>query len=485
MTTLSLNPQRWPLAFKAPLLVAGFMLIVSIVITNAVLARLKETQERHLAAMSTVYLKGLASAVLPHVLRDDIWEVFDIIDRAASLDGGFGRASVVVVNAAGRTVAASDPRLAPVMSDQAARNHRFEGANELMLDADAGRAHARRALIYQERNVGRIYVDYDVSHLLRERAEVFRTLVATNAMIALVLAVIGYWAIRRMLAPVRTLSQHLDLGVSGAVQPISPSEIDRAGTEFGRLFRRFNVMALAVNEREAFAKQLATEERLASLGRLASGMAHEINNPLGGLFNAIDTLKRHGETPSVRAASIDLVERGLRGIRDVVRSALAAYRAYRDQRSLEAEDIDDLRLLVAPEIGRRGVELIWSNATHGAIPLPASAVRQVLLNLVLNAAHASPHGGTVAVAAGIDRDMFRVEIDDQGPGMPDEAEAVLVGDSDQPVPIADGTGLGLWMTRRLVGGMHGRIEVGRSPLGGTRVMLAIPLRTQEDLRRVA
>ena len=69
------------------------------------------------------------------------------------------------------------------------------------------------------------------------------------------------------------------------------TSIPSAGTETGRLFRGFNRMARAVAEREALVARLADEERLASLGRLASGMAHEINNPLGGLFNAIDTLK--------------------------------------------------------------------------------------------------------------------------------------------------------------------------------------------------
>ena len=89
-------------------------------------------------------------------------------------------------------------------------------------------------------------------------------------------------------------------------------------------------MARAVAEREALVARLADEERLASLGRLASGVAHEINNPLGGLFNAIDTLKVHGDKPQVRRGAIDLLDRGLRGIRDVVRSALAAYRPDRE-----------------------------------------------------------------------------------------------------------------------------------------------------------
>ena len=58
-------------------------------------------------------------------------------------------------------------------------------------------------------------------------------------------------------------------------------------------------MARALNEREALTARLAAQEKLAVLGKLASVMAHEVNNPLGGIFNALDTLRRHGEDPSV------------------------------------------------------------------------------------------------------------------------------------------------------------------------------------------
>src|SRR5918995_2933546 len=110
--------------------------------------------------------------------------------------------------------------------------------------------------------------------------------------------------------------------------------------EFRPLFGAFNGMVEAVREREGLARQLADEERLASLGRLASGMAHEINNPLGGILNAVDTLKQHGGRPEVRSRTLDLIERGLKGIRDVVRSTLVTYRADHDgTRSLQPEDI--------------------------------------------------------------------------------------------------------------------------------------------------
>lgn len=485
MKRASIDPRRWPLAFKAPALVAAFMLIVSIVMTNMVLSRLRETQERQLAAMSTIYLNGLASALIPHVLREDNWEVFDTIERGATLEGGFGRASIVVVDGKGETLAASDPRQAPVLSRQSDRDRQFQGNAMLTVDTDKARAFARRPLIYQDRRIGEIYVDYDISHLLRERGEVLRTLIATNAVIALLLASFGYWIIRRMLDPLGTLSRHLDLSVSGPVQPIPHLQIAASTREFRRLFVRFNAMADAVNEREAIAKELANEERLASLGRLASGMAHEINNPLGGLFNAIDTLKRHGDKPSVRATSLNLIERGLKGIRDVVRSTLASYRADRDPRRLASADLDDIRLLVGPEIARRGLSLDWRNMLEGELPTEASALRQVALNLLLNAIQASPEAGELIFLATVEAEELLLEVHDQGSGFNAEAEATLSGETSKPAPLGEGPGLGLWMTRRLLQDLRGRATVGVSHLGGALVRVRIPLSTVEELRDVA
>lgn len=480
----SLDPRQWPLAFKAPLLVATFMLVVSGVMTNAVLSRLRETQERHLAAMSTIYLNGLAASLVPHVLRDDIWEVFDTIDRGASLEGGFGRATIVVVDANGQTIAASDPKQTPVLSRQADREQTFQGGSTLSVDAASARAFARRALVYQDRRIGAIYVDYDVSHLLRERADVLRTLIGTNAAIAVVLAAFGYGTIRRMLKPLRTLSHHLDLAVAGAVQPIASDEVRGTTHEFGRLFRRFNVMADAVNDREAIARELANEERLASLGRLASGMAHEINNPLGGLLNAIDTIKRHGDKPPVRNASLDLIERGLKGIRDVVRATLATYQADRNPRDLGPADLDDLKLLVGPELSRRALKLDWHNGIVGDLPVPASAVRQIALNLLLNAMQATPVGARVGLEVAVVEDQLVISVHDQGPGFAPDASALLSG-GGKPAPAGDGTGLGLWMTRRLVHDLRGSIAVEASPIGGAAVRVAIPLTAAEEMRDVA
>lgn len=485
VASASLNPLRWPLVVKAPMLFAVFMLVVSVVLTNAVLSRLAETQRRQLAQAASVYLESLASAITPYVLRDDVWEIYDAIERGRAVGAGLGVRQVVVLNPAGRVLASDDPGAFPVGDEAGGRLPVFAPGQTLAIDEPRGLASARKPLRYQERFIGEISASFDLSSQLAERGEVLRTLVLTNAFIALVLAAIGYWLIRRMLAPLKLLSEHLDRSADGGVGAIAlpPSMPD--DSEFGRLFVRFNAMAEAQNEREALARQLAEEEKLASLGRLASGMAHEINNPLGGLFNTIDTLKRHGGKPPVRASSLDLLERGLRGIRDVVRTTLATYRSDGEQRDLTPNDLDDMRLLVGPEASRKGLRVEWENGLAAPIGLPASSVRQILLNLLLNAAAASPQGGLLRVAIGFEDEVLSLEVEDEGGGLPAEAARWLTGKTDRPFGGVDGVGLGLWLTRRLTVELNGAIEVLQGSGGGALVRVNLPLHQPEALKHVA
>jgi two-component system, OmpR family, sensor kinase len=106
----------------------------------------------------------------------------------------------------------------------------------------------------------------------------------------------------------RLLTDYLERSHSGQVALIPETVVARVARDCRRPFAALNRLATVLAEREALDARLAEEERLASLGRLASGMAHEINNPLRGLFNAIDTLKRHEDDPQVRRTTIDLVE---------------------------------------------------------------------------------------------------------------------------------------------------------------------------------
>ena len=484
MLAAAAKPLFWPITVKVPMLVVLMMVIVSTVITNRVLARLSETQERHLGQLASAYLDGLSASLIPSVVREDIWEVFDTLDRSRERYRGLNVEWAVVTNGNNRVLAATDPVRFP--SDRPLGQEtiaQFPGAG-VELAEQLTTAYLARPLTYQDREIGHIYATADIRPLLQERSEVFTTLVLTNVLLTLVLAAIGYLAVRRMVQPVRILSLHLDRSTQGPIEPIPETDVGSHGGEFRRLFARYNTLARAVNEREELAAKLAEEEKLASLGRLASGLAHEINNPLGGMFNALDSLRRHGDRETVRATSVRLLEQGLSGIRDLVRSTLAVYRADGNPRSLSPADIDDLRLLIEPEIKRKRLHIRWDNEVVAPAPLPVAPVRDVILNILLNACEACPEGGMLSFVARTDGKAATVEIADSGPGLPPHLKEYLERPDADSAPLGRRSGLGLWMVKRLCHELNGQVFALDGERGGTLIRLVMPFGAQE-LKHVA
>lgn len=475
----------WPITVKVPLMVAVLMVAVSLILSNQVLLRLSETQQRHLEELTGAYLDGLSASVVPHVLRDDIWEIFDQLDRTRHVYVGVRAVNTLVATPDGNTLASSDPHRFPTQQAVPSEfEDRFGPGDDLVLAEEDGRAFIRRALSYQDRPIGWIYAQIDIRDLMQERREVLIALVLTNLVLTAMFAGFGYLAVRRMMRPVGILAQHLDRGRGGRIEPIPLLETPGRHSEFGRLFRRYNAMVRALNQKEALAARLAEEEKLASLGRLASGLAHEINNPLGGMFNAIDTIERHEGDPAVRHGSLAILKRGLRGMRDVVRATLVTYKGGESDQPLRPAHLDDLQFLLRQEVSRRRLTLVWRNDLPGSLRLPSGPIRQVVLNLLLNACAASPVEGRVTFHAEASDEGLVLAVADEGPGLPKEITQILRNTGKDLAPPVAGHGLGTWMVSRLVGELDGRLQVGTGAESGTRIEIMVPLRG-EVLRSVA
>jgi signal transduction histidine kinase len=461
------------------------MVAISVAVSNRVLTRLQETQERNLQQLAAAYLDGVTSSLIPAVVNDDPWETFDILDRSRERYRGVNVQWIVVTNTEGQVIAASDPSRFPTfekLPDDVAGE--FDSGREVALDGQNAIALMSRPLTYQDTDIGRIFATADIANLMRERSEVFRELIVTNIVLSVFLIVVGYFSIRRMLKPVAVLSSYFARSSAGTISPIPEPTITRQGREFGQLFRRYNAMAQALNERENLANQLAEEEKLASLGRLASGMAHEINNPLGGMFNALDSLRKYGSSAPVRATSIRLLEQGLAGIRDLVRSTLASYRGDQRPRDLSATDLDDLRLLLKAEARRRKLQLDWRIEIGPSVQVPAVPVRDAVLNLLLNACNSSPEQGSIRFSAGIEADDFAAEISDQGNGLPPHIKEYIERKGAGSAPLDKRAGLGLWIVKRLCDDMNGELSVTRTGDTGTTIRLRVPQKRMEQ-RHVA
>ena len=472
---------NWSFAWRVPIVVALLMVAISSVVTERALSRLEASQQKNLEILSSAYLDGLSASVGPAVVREDVWEVFDALDRSRERYKGLNVQWVTVTNADNQTIASSMPTMFPPLEPMALHALAlFNAKKDVEVDDNKAEARLTRTLVYQDQVIGHVYALADISGLVAERSAVLRELVLANALLTLLLVVFGALFVRRMLEPVGVLSRYFTQGRQGSMTPIPSELIERQSREFHDLFERYNAMAMAVNERELLAAELAEEEKLASVGRLAAGMAHEINNPLGGMFNALDSLKRYGAREEVRVTSIRLLDHGLIGIRDLVRSTLATYRSEHRPRDLIPTDLDDLRLLIKPEARQRHLRLSWQIDFSEAVGVPAVPVRDAILNLLLNACHSSPEGGTISLRAGLDATQFFAEISDTGEGLPPNIREYLERKGAGAAPMDRRSGLGLWIVKRHCDELGAELKVVEADASGTHLRLEIPLRSRVE-----
>ena len=142
-----------------------------------------------------------------------------------------------------------------------------------------------------------------------------------------------------------------------------------------------------------------------------------------------------------------------------MRATLVTYKGSSETGVLTAIDLNDLRFLVQHETGARHLHLEWDNRIAEPLSIDGPAVRQITLNLLLNACAASPDGGLVAVTMSPHAGKLRITVADQGLGLPEDMALLLHQDAPVPAPGPESKGLGLWTTGDLVRRLNGHVEV--------------------------
>lgn len=429
---------------------------------------------------------AFASAVQPALLHDDVWQAYNIL-RGPQKDLNTLNATFIVLDEEKRIFASSNPKKLPVAVP----------LDEV--DLDLSKALESYENILPERGVykmnklpGRLLIAAPItsegiaigSMLLVYPRNVFwprfiSIIQQGGFSIFLVLAVIipfGWFWGSKMVTPLTKLTKCMSRMRNEDIEQIECSiSIEESDDEIGRLSLSFRELLMGLREKKGLERQIVSNERLAAVGRLASGVAHEINNPLGGMLVAIDTLREHGTTDDHSERTMALLERGLRQIQDTVSALLVEVR--RESHSLTAQDIEDTRTLISVEAENRNIKIVWNNGIAGSLPLPSTLVRQVVINILLNAIQFSPQGGRVNANFSTGSEALTAMIQNEGEEMDQETIDHLF----EPYYSnrEGGTGLGLWVTYQIVNKLGGEIKV-TSRQHGTSFQVLFPFTGQKE-----
>ncbi|WP_313492858.1 ATP-binding protein [Stenotrophomonas sp.] len=261
-------------------------------------------------------------------------------------------------------------------------------------------------------------------------------------------------------------------------------------------------------------EKLLQSEKMASIGQLAAGVAHEINNPIGyvhsnlgslqeylrSLFTVIEAYERALRAPDPKALipeiddirdrlDIDFISRDLPQLMAESREGIERVtRIVRDLKDFSYSGRDESWKLVDLHAGLEStINIIWNELKYkvtlvrefGQLPLVEclpSELNQVYMNLLLNAGHAIAERGTITVRTGVDGDHVWVEFEDTGGGISPELRQRIFDPFFTTKPVGSGTGLGLSISYGIINKHHGRIDLDSTVGEGSCFRIVLPIR---------
>lgn len=456
--------------YKIPLRATVLVVATVFLLTTLLVLREQEELRSDLQENAGLLGKTLGQNLINPMLQDDVWRAYELLrtpllglDERAKERLPF---AIVLFDRDFRVMASSDPARYPVLASPEAlpelegfaawvRGKEQPLPSHAMLDV-GGDVLGQVSVVQADGIIlGHLVLGYSRAGI-RARATrlIERSVLYTLALLAVLLPITWYWG-WRMAHPLIALADNMGK-VGKTLPPDAELHLEESNDELGRASTAFRKMLQALREKAALEQEMILNERLAAIGRLAAGVAHEINNPLGGMLNALDTFRRHGGDAAKVGKTLSLIERGLLQIRDTVSAMLVDVRP--SGKPLTRFDFEDVRTLLGTEISKKQAQLEWDIALPDTgLPLPAALVRQVLFNLMLNALQAIHEGGKVAVHAAVDAYLLTFSVANEGEPIPPER----MGQLFEPFASSrrEGHGLGLWVSYQIVQQLDGRISV--------------------------
>ena len=236
-------------------------------------------------------------------------------------------------------------------------------------------------------------------------------------------------------------------------------------------------VSVNVTEEKRLEAQLRRTERIAELGTLASGMAHEIGTPMNVILGRAEYLLQKTSDESMKKGLSTIISQVERITRVMNQLLAFARRKPQERGTVDLKDlIEDALDMFHERLSRH--RIVIEQTVDGSLPAIAAdrdQLMQVLINLIVNSLHAMDRGGTLRLAATRTDDLARLEISDTGQGIPPEILSRIFDPFFTTKEFGKGTGLGLTVVKGIVEEHEGTISVHSRVGEGTTVTILLPL----------
>jgi C4-dicarboxylate-specific signal transduction histidine kinase len=316
------------------------------------------------------------------------------------------------------------------------------------------------------------------------------------------LLVLGVWVVvafvlsRRLTRSVTHLDAAAQRIASGDFSPIErrpmpTREFEDLQDAFGSMLQRFNETRTALDDQmaeerqmhdavESLQRQVIRQERLAAVGQLVSGVAHEINNPLQAILGFAELLQMQQNLPEGVRNDLVLIQKESARACGIIRNlAMFARQQTGDAEPVHLADvIRSVAELRQRRVESENIELRIEDASQRPVMAVLTELQQVVLNFVVNAEQAivlsGRQPGRITIRSRDEGNRAVLEVEDTGPGIGPEHEAKLFQPFFTTKPVGQGTGLGLSVSYGIIDSLGGSIGYRRAPAGGAIFYFELP-----------
>jgi len=326
---------------------------------------------------------------------------------------------------------------------------------------------------------GVVKIGFDAEPIQKEINDIFFVLLSLTILLSIATLTVLFFLIDKVTFKLKSLVDEIDKIDFKTIEEITlkgdKDEIGFLITRFDDLLKR---LKFSKQQLSAAQKQVYQSEKLASIGRLASGVAHEINNPLNGIKNCLYSIQKEPDNKEQTTEYLTLINDGMNYIENVIKKLLGFARQQTqitDSLNINEMIVNVYKLLEYKLKQKQAVVTLNLSDDISTISADNQLIQEVIMNILFNAYDAISEKGKIEIQSGTldDKHIF-FSISDNGIGLKENELEKIFDPFYTTKDPGEGTGLGLWVSLGIVENHNGQIEVKSIPHKETTFTVILP-----------